>query len=236
MYRGEPWIIRAYSGFGEPHACNERYKKLVEWGVDEIVMAVDLPTQVGYDSDHIMARGEVGKVGVAIDTLRDMEVLFEGIPLNRLKRVSMLGNSFGPVALVPFYCPGGEAGIETIRFCGRSAERYPEGVCGKRDLHLSHPSLGEGDDGCGWILRETCPALVSFDPLLQSHQRRRGRIDEGRCLCPCQRDLLHQPSSRPGIYRSTRLLLSFRCSWMNDRTFLWRSAISGPPAGSGQRS
>ena len=61
MYRGEPWIIRAYSGFGDPKSCNERYKKLVGWGVDEIVMAVDLPTQVGYDSDHIMARGEVGR-------------------------------------------------------------------------------------------------------------------------------------------------------------------------------
>ena len=65
-------------------------------GRDEIVMAVDLPTQVGYDSDHIMARGEVGKVGVAIDTLRDMEILFEDIPLNKLKRVSMLGNSLVP--------------------------------------------------------------------------------------------------------------------------------------------
>ncbi|MFH1382655.1 MAG: methylmalonyl-CoA mutase family protein [Chloroflexota bacterium] len=76
MYRNEPWIMRTYSGFGDPQVCNERYKKLVEWGATEIVMAVDLPTQVGYDSDHIMAKGEVGKVGVAIDTLRDMEILF----------------------------------------------------------------------------------------------------------------------------------------------------------------
>jgi len=116
MYRSEPWIIRAYSGFGDPHACNERYKKLVECGVDEIVMAVDLPTQVGYDSDHIMARGEVGKVGVAIDTLRDMEILFEGIPLNRLKRVSMLGNSFGPVALSLFIALGEKQGLKMTDF------------------------------------------------------------------------------------------------------------------------
>ena len=112
MYRSNPWIIRAYSGFGEPRLCNERYKKLIEWGADEIVMAVDLPTQVGYDSDHIMARGEVGKVGVAIDTLRDMEILFEGIPLNKLKRVSMLGNSFGPAALALFIALGEKQGLK----------------------------------------------------------------------------------------------------------------------------
>ena len=111
MYRSNPWVIRAYSGFGEPKLCNERYKKLIEWGADEIVMAVDLPTQVGYDSDHLMARGEVGKVGVAIDTLRDMEILFEGIPLNTLKRVSMLGNSFGPAALALFIALGEKQGL-----------------------------------------------------------------------------------------------------------------------------
>ena len=116
MYRSEPWIIRAYSGFGEPRACNERYKKLIEWGVDEIVMAVDLPTQVGYDSDHLMARGEVGKVGVAIDTLRDMEILFDDIPLNKLKRVSMLGNSFGPVALSLFIALGEKQGLKPSDF------------------------------------------------------------------------------------------------------------------------
>ena len=116
MYRSEPWISRAYSGFGEPRGCNERYRKLVEWGVDEIVIAADLPTQVGYDSDHIMARGEVGKVGVAIDTLRDMEILFENIPLNKLKRVSMLGNSFGPIALALFIALGEKQGLAPSDF------------------------------------------------------------------------------------------------------------------------
>ena len=111
MYRSEPWIIRSYSGFGEPGACNARYKNLVASGTDEIVIAADLPTQVGYDSDHRMARGEVGKVGVAIDTLRDMETLFEGIPLNTLKRVSLLGNSFAPVALSLFIALGEKQGL-----------------------------------------------------------------------------------------------------------------------------
>jgi methylmalonyl-CoA mutase N-terminal domain/subunit len=115
-YRNERWIVRAYSGFGEPESCNERYKRLVQWGVDEIVMAVDLPTQVGYDSDHIMAKGEVGKVGVAIDSLRDMEILFKDIPLNKLKRVSMLGNSFGPIALSLFIALGEKQGLKPSDF------------------------------------------------------------------------------------------------------------------------
>lgn len=116
MDRSEPWIIRAYSGFGEPRICNERYKQLIECGVDEIVMAVDLPTQVGYDSDDIMAKGEVGKVGVAIDTLRDMEILFNDIPLNKLRRISMLGNSFGPIALSLFIALGEKQGLRPSDF------------------------------------------------------------------------------------------------------------------------
>jgi methylmalonyl-CoA mutase N-terminal domain/subunit len=116
MYRSEPWIIRAYSGFGEAEKCNERYRKLIEAGADEIVMAIDLPTQVGYDSDHVMSKGEVGKVGVAIDSLRDMEILFADIPLTRLKRVSMLGNSFGPIALALFIALGEKQGLRPAEF------------------------------------------------------------------------------------------------------------------------
>lgn len=117
MYRSEPFVIRAYSGFGDPEQCNFRYKKILQWGADEVVMALDLPTQVGYDSDHIMARGEVGKVGVAIDSLKDMEILFDGIPLDSLKRVSMLGNSFGPIALSLFIALGEKQGLKTTQYC-----------------------------------------------------------------------------------------------------------------------
>jgi len=116
MYADAPWIMRSYSGFGEASTCNKRYRELIRQGVDEIVMAVDLPTQVGYDSDHIMARGEVGKVGVAVDTLRDMEILFDGIPLNSLKRVSMLGNSFSPIALALFIALGEKQGLKPDDF------------------------------------------------------------------------------------------------------------------------
>lgn len=116
MYRSEPWIIRAYAGFGDAQVSNERYREIVKWGADEIVIAADLPTQVGYDSDHIMAKGEVGKVGVAINSLRDMELLFDGIPLSQLKRVSILGNSFGPIALALFIALGEKQGLKLSDF------------------------------------------------------------------------------------------------------------------------
>ncbi len=115
-YRSHPFVIRAYSGFGTPEQCNKRYRTMLAWGIDEIAVAADLPTQVGYDSDHIMAKGEVGKVGVAIDTLRDMEILFEDIPLNKLKRVSMLGNSIGPIALSLFIALGEKQGLSPTDF------------------------------------------------------------------------------------------------------------------------
>ena len=115
-YRARPWVMRAYSGFGEAKSCNQRYKKMLEMGADEIVMAVDLPTQVGYDSDNLMAKGEVGKVGVAIDSLLDMELAFADLPLNRFKRVSMLGNSFAPVALALFIALGEKQGLSPADF------------------------------------------------------------------------------------------------------------------------
>jgi len=116
MYRSEPPILRVYSGFGTPQQSNQRFKRLVSLGAEEIQVAVDLPTQVGYDSDHLMSTGEVGKVGVAINSLHDMEELFKDIPLNQLKRVGMLGNSFGPIALAFFIALGEKQGLSTDEY------------------------------------------------------------------------------------------------------------------------
>lgn len=111
-YRSELFNIRVYSGFGSAEDSNKRYKDILAWGADEIQIAADLPTQLGYDSDHIMAKGEVGRVGVAIDSLQDMELLFDGIPLSNFKRVSMLGNSIGPIALALFIALGEKQGLK----------------------------------------------------------------------------------------------------------------------------
>lgn len=106
-----PWLIRVYAGYGTPEQSNQRYKFLLREGAEEIVMAVDLPTQVGYDADHPMAAGEVGRVGASICSLRDMELAFDGIPLSSMRRVGLLGNSYGPIALAFFIALGEKQGI-----------------------------------------------------------------------------------------------------------------------------
>jgi methylmalonyl-CoA mutase N-terminal domain/subunit len=110
--RWERPLIKLYSGLGTPEQSNRRYRKLVALGVEEIQMATDLPSQIGYDPDHVMAAGEVGRAGVSIASLRDMEVLFDGIPLSSLARVGMLGNAIGPVALALFVALGEAQGLE----------------------------------------------------------------------------------------------------------------------------
>jgi methylmalonyl-CoA mutase N-terminal domain/subunit len=84
MYTGRPWTMRQYAGFGTAAESNARYKELVANGTGGLSVAFDLPTQMGYDSDHTLASGEVGKVGVAIDSVEDMQVLFDGLPLDEV--------------------------------------------------------------------------------------------------------------------------------------------------------
>src|SRR5918996_1876740 len=84
MYRGRPWTMRQYAGFATAAESNRRYRYLLSRGVSGLSVAFDLPTQMGFDSDHSLAAGEVGRVGVAIDSIEDMAVLFDGIPLDRV--------------------------------------------------------------------------------------------------------------------------------------------------------
>ncbi|HRX26328.1 MAG TPA: methylmalonyl-CoA mutase family protein, partial [Aminivibrio sp.] len=83
MYRGRFWTMRQYAGFASAEESNERYRYLLSQGTTGLSVAFDLPTQIGYDSDDPMAQGECGKVGVAIDSLQDMEILFDQIPLDK---------------------------------------------------------------------------------------------------------------------------------------------------------
>ena len=98
MYRGRLWTMRQYAGFGTAVESNQRYRYLLSQGQTGLSVAFDLPTQIGMDSDHELALGEVGKVGVAIDSLEDMETLFEGIPLDRVS-TSMTINSTAAILL-----------------------------------------------------------------------------------------------------------------------------------------
>jgi len=101
MYRGRLWTMRQYAGFGSAAESNQRYRHLLSQGVTGLSVAFDLPTQMGYDSDHPLAAGEVGRVGVAIDSLDDMEELFEGIPLDRVS-TSMTINSTAIILLAMY--------------------------------------------------------------------------------------------------------------------------------------
>src|SRR5215212_6108118 len=110
MYRGRLWTMRQYAGFGTAAESNQRYRYLLSQGVDGLSVAFDLPTQIGYDSDHHLASGEVGRVGVAIDSIDDMAVLFDGIPLDKVS-TSMTINATAIILLALYIAVGKRQGV-----------------------------------------------------------------------------------------------------------------------------
>ncbi|MCP3176085.1 methylmalonyl-CoA mutase family protein [Desulfuromonas sp. KJ2020] len=117
MYRGRFWTMRQYAGFGTAKESNERYRYLLGAGQTGLSVAFDLPTQMGYDSDDAMAEGEVGKVGVAIDTLADMEILFDQIPLDKVS-TSMTINASAAVLLAMYIAVAEKQGVSSDKIMG----------------------------------------------------------------------------------------------------------------------
>jgi methylmalonyl-CoA mutase, N-terminal domain len=117
MYRGRLWTTRQYAGFGTAVESNQRYRYLLSQGVNGLSVAFDLPTQIGMDSDHPLALGEVGKVGVAIDSLEDMQTLLEGIPLERVS-TSMTINSTAAILLALYVAVAKQQGANLERLAG----------------------------------------------------------------------------------------------------------------------
>jgi methylmalonyl-CoA mutase, N-terminal domain len=117
MYRGRPWTMRQYSGWGGPAESNQRYRFLLDQGGDALSVAFDLPTQLGYDSDSPSAAGEVGRAGVAIDSLEDMERLFAGIHLDRIS-TSMTINATAPILLAMYVASARRSGLDPHRLSG----------------------------------------------------------------------------------------------------------------------
>ena len=117
MYRGRLWTTRQYAGFGSAVESNERYRYLLAQGVKGLSVAFDLPTQIGMDSDHTLALGEVGKVGVAIDSLEDMQTLFDGIPLESVS-TSMTINSTAAILLALYVAVAKQQGANLQRLAG----------------------------------------------------------------------------------------------------------------------
>jgi methylmalonyl-CoA mutase N-terminal domain/subunit len=117
MYRGRLWTMRQYAGFSNASESNLRYRYLLDQGTTGLSIAFDLPTQIGYDSDHPMAAGEVGKVGVAIDSLADMELLFDQIPLDKVS-TSMTINAPAAVLLAMYAAVAEKQGVEISKLQG----------------------------------------------------------------------------------------------------------------------
>lgn len=117
MYRGRLWTMRQYAGFGTAIESNQRYKYLLEQGQTGLSVAFDLPTQIGYDSDNSIAEGEIGKVGVAIDSLKDMEILFDGIPLDKVS-TSMTINAPASILLAMYIAVAEKQGVTKDKLRG----------------------------------------------------------------------------------------------------------------------
>ncbi|MFZ0160818.1 MAG: methylmalonyl-CoA mutase family protein [Kineosporiaceae bacterium] len=117
MYTGRPWTMRQYAGFGNARESNARYHQLVSAGTGGLSVAFDLPTQMGYDSDDPMVAGEVGKVGVAIDSLEDMKTLFGGLPLDTVS-TSMTINAPAAVLLLMYQLVAEEQGVDATKLAG----------------------------------------------------------------------------------------------------------------------
>ena len=117
MYRGKLWTMRQYAGYASASESNARYRYLLGQGQTGLSVAFDLPTQMGYDSDHAMARGEVGKVGVAIDTLDDMELLFDQIPLDKVS-TSLTINATAAILLAMYIAVAKKQGVEPGKISG----------------------------------------------------------------------------------------------------------------------
>ena len=154
MYRGRLWSIRQYAGYGTPAETNERFKFLLKEGQPGLSVAFDLPTQLGYDSDAELAAGEVGKVGVAIDTLADIETMFDGIPLDQVS-TSMTINAPAPVLVAMYAVVGQKQGVAQDRISGTAQnDVLKEYVARGTYIYPPKPSLRLAADLMAYCARE----------------------------------------------------------------------------------
>jgi methylmalonyl-CoA mutase N-terminal domain/subunit len=172
MYTRRPWTMRQYAGFGTAEATNARFRALLAAGQTGLSTAFDLPTQMGYDSDHAMARGEVGRVGVAIDTVDDLAVLFRGIPLDQVS-TSMTINATAAILLAMYVVVGEEQGVSHRQLTGTiQNDILKEYIARGTYIYPAEPSLRLITD----ILRFIADEQMGFNPISISgyHMREAG--------------------------------------------------------------
>jgi methylmalonyl-CoA mutase N-terminal domain/subunit len=154
MYRGRPWTIRQYAGFGTPEATNERFRFLLSQGQPGLSTAFDLPTQMGMDSDDDRAAGEVGQVGVAIDSLADMETVFDNIPLDSVS-TSMTINAPAPVLVAMYVAVADKQGVPREKISGTAQnDVLKEYVARGTFIYPPKPSLRLAADLIAWCSQE----------------------------------------------------------------------------------
>jgi methylmalonyl-CoA mutase N-terminal domain/subunit len=161
MYRGRLWTMRLYSGWGTAEDTNERFRYLLDRGQTGLSVALDLPTQMGYDSDHPLATPEIGKVGVSVDSLADMERIFEGIPLNRIS-TSFTINATAPILLAMYQVVGERQGVAPGALRGTvQNDILKEYLARKTYVYPPRPSLRLVADVIEYSIRE----LPKFNPI-----------------------------------------------------------------------
>jgi methylmalonyl-CoA mutase, N-terminal domain len=154
MYRGRLWTMRQYAGFGSAAESNRRYRYLLEKGQTGLSVAFDLPTQIGMDSDHALAQGEVGKVGVAIDSLEDMQALFDGIPLESVS-TSMTINSTAAILLALYVAVAKQQGANLTRLAGTvQNDILKEYIARGTYIYPLRPAMRIVTDIFAWCRRE----------------------------------------------------------------------------------
>src|SRR5580765_4895791 len=172
MYRGRLWTMRQYAGFGTAEETNARFRHLLEAGQTGLSVAFDLPTQMGYDSDHPIAEGEVGRAGVAIDSVEDLERLFHTIPLDKVS-TSMTINATAAILLAMYIVVGEEQGVPLTKLQGTlQNDILKEYIARGTYIYPPEPSLRLIAD----IFRFTSRAKMSFNPISISgyHMREAG--------------------------------------------------------------
>jgi methylmalonyl-CoA mutase N-terminal domain/subunit len=172
MYRGRLWTMRQYAGFGTAEETNARFRHLLAAGQTGLSVAFDLPTQMGYDSDHPVAEGEVGRAGVAIDTVDDLERLFHEIPLDRVS-TSMTINATAPILLAMYVVVGEEQGVERTKLEGTlQNDILKEFIARGTYIYPLEPSLRLVAD----VFRFVTDQEMSFNPISISgyHMREAG--------------------------------------------------------------
>ncbi len=172
MYTGRLWTMRQYAGFGTAGETNQRFRQLLAAGQMGLSTAFDLPTQMGYDSDHPMAQGEVGRVGVAIDTVEDLKTLFRDIPLDRVS-ASMTINATAAILLAMYVVAGEEQNVPRSKLTGTvQNDVLKEYIARGTYIYPAGPSLRLVAD----IFRFVADEGMSFNPISISgyHMREAG--------------------------------------------------------------